>query len=63
MPSQEEEMAEFSKQTSSWKTIVELMTGNVVIFEVKALKYVVLINAEKQAPYGELVGITECISL
>jgi len=39
------------------------MTGNVVISEVNALKYVVLINAEKQVPYGELVGITECKTL
>ena len=39
------------------------MTGNVVISEAKALKYVVLRNAEKQVSYGELVGITECIAL
>jgi hypothetical protein len=56
-------MAEFSKQSSSWKTIVEQMTGNVVISEAKALKYVVLRNAEKQVPYGELVGVTECTTL
>jgi hypothetical protein len=39
------------------------MTGNVVISDVNALIYVVLSNEEKQVPYGELVGITECITL
>jgi len=29
----------------------------------KCFTYVVLRNAEKQVPYGELVGITECIML
>lgn len=39
------------------------MTGNVVISEVNALTYVVPRNAENQVPYGELVGITEYITL
>ena len=56
-------MTEFSKQSASWKTIVELMTGNVVISEVNAPTYIVLRNAEKQVPVGGLVGITECIAL
>jgi hypothetical protein len=63
MPFQEEEMAEFSKQSYSWKTIVEPLTGNVIISEVEAPTYVVLRNAEKQVHYGELVGITKCVTL
>jgi len=39
------------------------MIGHVVISEVDALMYVVLSKAEKHVPYGELVGITECIML
>ena len=33
------------------------MIGNVVISEVNAFRYVVLIKAEKHMPYGEL-GVT-----
>jgi hypothetical protein len=39
------------------------MTGNVVTSEVDALMYVVLSRAGKHVPYGEFVGITECITL
>jgi len=39
------------------------MIGNVVIFEVGDLMYVVLIMAEKHVPYGESVDTTECIAL
>jgi len=39
------------------------MIGNVIIFEVDALIYVVLSKAEKHVPYGEVVGTTECIVL
>ena len=42
---------------------MEPMTGNVFIWEVNALTYVVLRNADKQVPCGELVVITECITL
>jgi hypothetical protein len=35
------------------------MTGNVVISEVDALRYVVLSKAEKHMPYGELGSTTE----
>jgi hypothetical protein len=56
-------MLEFSKQPTSWKIITETMTGNVVIFEVEVLMYVLLSRAEKYVHYGELVGTTECIML
>ena len=39
------------------------MTGNVVIFEVDALMYVVLSKAEKYASYGKLIGTKECTTL
>jgi hypothetical protein len=39
------------------------MTGNVVLSEVHALTYVVLSKAEKHAPYGQLVGTTERVTL
>jgi hypothetical protein len=39
------------------------MTGNVVISDADALMYVVLSKAEKHMPYGQLVGIRECIAL
>jgi len=35
---------------------------NVIISEVDAHTYVILSKAEKHVPYGELVGITECMS-
>ena len=53
------EMSEFSKESSSWKIILELMIGKVVTSEVDALTYIVLSKDEKSAPYGELVGVTE----
>jgi len=37
------------------------MIGNVIIFKVVALIYVVLSTAEKLVLYGELVCATECI--
>jgi hypothetical protein len=40
-------MVEFSKQPTSWKTILELITGNIVISQVDAHMYVVLSKAEK----------------
>lgn len=39
------------------ETALEGMNGNVVISEVKALRYVILIKAEKHMPYEEL-GVT-----
>jgi hypothetical protein len=39
------------------------MTDNVVISEVDCLEYVVLSEAEKALPYGQLVGTTECMTL
>jgi len=62
-PLKDEEMVEFSKLPRSWKIILEPMIGNVVIFEVAALIYVVLSKAEKHVPYGEEAGTTECIML
>jgi len=37
------------------------MTGNVIMSEVDALMYVILIRAEKRMPHEELVGTRECI--
>jgi hypothetical protein len=37
-----------------------MISGNGVTSEVDALMYVVLSKAEKQEPYGEIVGTTEC---
>jgi hypothetical protein len=56
-------MATLLKQSTSLKIIFELMTGNVIIFEVDVLTYVVLSKAGKHVPYGESVGTTECTSL
>jgi hypothetical protein len=56
-------MVEISKQSTSWKTIMEQMTGNVVISEAHTLMYVVLSKARKHVPYGELVGTTECTTV
>jgi hypothetical protein len=39
------------------------MTDNVVISEVHNLVYVVLSEAEKHVPYGELVGTNEWLAL
>jgi hypothetical protein len=39
------------------------MTGNVVIFDVDAVIYVLLSRAEKYVHYGEVVGTIECITL
>jgi len=38
-------MLDFSKQPTSWKIISETMTGNVVIFDVDAVIYVLLSRA------------------
>jgi hypothetical protein len=56
-------MVEFSKYSTSWKIILEQMTGNVVISEVHALLCIILSKVEKHVPYGESVGTTECIIL
>jgi hypothetical protein len=52
-------MLEFSKYHTSWKIILEPVTGHVVISEVDALMCFVLSKAEKHVPNGELVGTTE----
>jgi hypothetical protein len=54
---------EFSKWSTSFKTILEKMTGNVVISETDTLMNVVLSKAEKHVPYGELVETTVCMML
>jgi hypothetical protein len=56
-------MVEFSKQPPSWKIILEMTTGNIVICEVYALMHVVLSEKEKHVPYGETVNSTECVTL
>jgi len=38
-------------------------TGNVVIFDVNAVIYVLLSRAEKYVHYGEVVGTTKYITL
>jgi hypothetical protein len=48
------EKAEFSKEFTFWKIILEPMTGNVVTSEVEA---------EKHVSYEELVGTPECTTL
>jgi len=45
------------------KIILEKATGIFVIFEVDALIYVVLSEAEKQVPYGELFGTNASVTL
>ena len=42
--------------------IPERMISNVVVSDVNALMYVILSQAEKHVPYGELVGTTECLT-
>ena len=49
-------MVAFSKQPTSWKIIMEPMTGN-------ALTYVILSKAEEHVPYRELVGTKEGVML
>jgi len=56
-------MVEFSELPTSWKIILEKMTGNVVMSEVDAPANVVLNKAEKHVPNGELVGTTDSILL
>jgi len=56
-------MVEFSKYSTSWKIILEPITGNVVLSEEDALMYVVKSKERKYGPYRELVGIAECITL
>jgi len=56
-------MVEFSEQPTSWKIILEPMTGNVAISEVHALMCDVLSTVEKHMPNGKLVGATECMTL
>jgi hypothetical protein len=38
------------------------MTGDVSVSEEDAVMYVILSKAEKHLPFGELVGITECMT-
>ena len=46
---------EFSKQHTSWKIILELAIGNVVICEVDDLLYVVLSEEEKRCLIWKLL--------
>ena len=57
------DMVIFSKQPTSLRIVLELITGNVIISQVDACMYVVLSMAEKLVPYGELVGVTESVML
>jgi len=54
---------DFSKQRTSWKIILKIVIGNVVICEVDGLMCVVLSEEEKHVPYGETVDTTECVTL
>jgi hypothetical protein len=54
---------EFSKQNISWKIILELTTGNVVVSKLYDLMRVVLSEEEKHVPYGETVDTTDCVTL
>ena len=40
-----------------------MTTGNVIISKIDTLMDVVLSEAEKHAPYGELFGTPECVTL
>jgi len=46
-------MVDFSKQPTSWKIIMEPITGNVIISEENSLTYVILSKVEEHVPYGE----------
>jgi hypothetical protein len=59
----EERSFEFSKPSTSWKIIFQLMTGNVVISKVDAPMYFVLSKAEKHVPYWDLVCTAESTML
>jgi hypothetical protein len=48
-------MVELSYHTS-WKIILELVTGNVVISEADVRMYIVLCHTEKHVPYGKTAG-------
>jgi hypothetical protein len=52
---EDKEIVEFSYHTS-WKIILEVMTGNIVKSEVDARMYVVVCNTEKHVPYAKAVG-------
>jgi hypothetical protein len=56
-------MAEFPEQPTSWKIIMEPMTGNVATSEVRALMRFVLRTVEKHMPYGKMVCATKCMML
>ena len=53
-------MIEFSKQSTSWKIILEPRTDNVIVSKLESFMYVVLSKAENHMPLWELVGTTEC---
>jgi len=54
-------MVEFSEYQTVWKIVLESIAGSVT--SVVDVMYVVLSEAEKHVPYGELVGTTECMTL
>jgi hypothetical protein len=45
-------MVKFSKESTSWKIILEMITGNIVISEVDSLINAVLSKAETTCPTG-----------
>jgi hypothetical protein len=48
-PIKDEEMVEFSNSPTSWKIILEPVTGNIIMLGVDALMYVLLSKAEKHS--------------
>ena len=62
-PLKDKDVTEFSKQPTSWKIILELKTGNVVVSEVEDLYVCRTKQGKKHVPHGKLVGTTECIML
>lgn len=60
---EKEEMVEFSKYLISWKILLEVMKGTVVLSAVDAIMYDVLSGEKEHVPCGESVGTTECIKL
>ena len=60
LPSQGRGDCRILKIVYSSENYIGRMIGNVVISGVEAILYVVQSKAEKQVPYGELLGTTEC---
>jgi hypothetical protein len=63
LPSQGKGHSRKLKVAYYMEIIVKRLPGNIVISKAVALMYVILSTAEKNVPYWELVGTTECVIL